>query len=52
MMMMSRINDERRAEMLDELRRYVPDAKVPENMFSFAWGSYPGREAGCLLEAA
>lgn len=51
-MILSRMDDERRGEMADELRKYVPDAQVPENMFSFAWNSYPAKEAGVLLQAA
>lgn len=50
-MIMSRVDDSRRGEMADELRKYVPDATVPENMFSFAWNSYPAREAEGLLRA-
>lgn len=50
-MMMSKTDDERRAEMLDELRKYVPKAEVPSDMFSFTWPSYPGRDAKRLLEA-
>ncbi|KAJ5307276.1 FAD/NAD(P)-binding domain-containing protein [Penicillium atrosanguineum] len=44
-MMMSKVPDNRRAEMLDELRLYVPAAEVPEDMFSFTWNSYPVQEA-------
>ncbi|RDW74559.1 uncharacterized protein DSM5745_07221 [Aspergillus mulundensis] len=51
-MMMSRTNDERRAEMLDELRRYVPDAEVPKDMFTYTWPSEPIKEAAQLVEAA
>ncbi|KAJ6012638.1 hypothetical protein N7522_002993 [Penicillium canescens] len=48
-MMMSRTNDERRAEMLDELRRYVPNAELPKDMFSFTWPSDPVKEAAQLV---
>lgn len=48
-MMMSRINDERRAEMLDELRRYVPNAELPKDMFAFAWPSDPVKDAAHLV---
>jgi len=51
-MILSRMDDERRGEMADELRKYVPDAEVPENMFSFTWNSYPAKEAEVLLQAA
>ncbi|RAH64620.1 FAD/NAD(P)-binding domain-containing protein [Aspergillus aculeatinus CBS 121060] len=46
---MSKTHDEKRAEMLDELRQFVPEAEVPQNMFAFAWSSYPAREAERLL---
>lgn len=50
-MMMSRTNDERRAEMLDELRRYVPNAELPKDMFAFTWPSDPVMEAAQLVGA-
>lgn len=50
-MMMSKTQNERRAEMMDELRTYVPGAELPENMFAFAWASNPTREAERLLKA-
>lgn len=46
---MSKTHAEKRAEMLDELRQFVPEAEVPQNMFAFAWSSYPAREAERLL---
>ncbi|KAJ5833644.1 hypothetical protein N7474_001955 [Penicillium riverlandense] len=49
-MMMSKTHDERRAEMLDELRKYVPNAEVPPDMFSFTWPSCPDQDAKRLLE--
>ena len=51
-MMMSRINDERRGEMLDELRRYVPNAELPHEMFEFTWPSDPIKEAAHLVASA
>ncbi|OOF96328.1 hypothetical protein ASPCADRAFT_206516 [Aspergillus carbonarius ITEM 5010] len=51
-MMMSKVDDDRRAQMLDELRTYVPNAQVPKDMFSFTWSSYPGRDAQRLLQTA
>ncbi|KAL4928134.1 monooxygenase [Aspergillus undulatus] len=51
-MMMSKVPNEARAEVLDELRRYVPGASVPEDMFAFAWASDPARRARELLDAA
>ncbi|PWY72453.1 FAD/NAD(P)-binding domain-containing protein [Aspergillus sclerotioniger CBS 115572] len=49
-MMMSKVDDDRRAQMLDELRTYVPSAQLPKDMFSFTWTSYPGRDAQRLLQ--
>ncbi|KAI9037629.1 putative salicylate hydroxylase [Aspergillus affinis] len=48
-MMMSKTHDERRAEMLAELREYVPNAELPANMFSFTWPSRPAEDARRLL---
>ncbi|KAL4901216.1 hypothetical protein BDW74DRAFT_182072 [Aspergillus multicolor] len=48
-MMMSQKPNERRAEMIEELRRYVADAEVPTDMFRFAWGSDPVGKARGLL---
>ncbi|PLB47652.1 FAD/NAD(P)-binding domain-containing protein [Aspergillus steynii IBT 23096] len=50
-MFMSKTHDERRSEMLEELRAYVPDAELPDSMFSYTWASYPAREALVLLGA-
>lgn len=50
-MMMSKLPDNRRAEMLDELRLYVPAAELPKDMISFTWNSYPAREAHRALKA-
>ncbi|KAL5337705.1 FAD/NAD(P)-binding domain-containing protein [Aspergillus crustosus] len=49
---MSKTHDERRAQMLKELREYVPNAVVPKDMFSYTWLSYPGRDAEKLLTRA
>lgn len=49
-MMMSRVPEEQRMEILDELRHYVPDAEYPSDMFSFTWGANPTRAAEKLLE--
>ncbi|PWY89331.1 monooxygenase [Aspergillus heteromorphus CBS 117.55] len=49
-MMMSRMSDERRGQMLDELKIYVPDAMFPENMWFYTWNSYPARDAQRLLQ--
>ncbi|KAJ0419056.1 FAD/NAD(P)-binding domain-containing protein [Aspergillus carlsbadensis] len=49
-MMMSRTADERRDEMLDELRRFVPGAVSPGCMFAYTWASDPIGEAGRVVE--
>lgn len=49
-MMMSRTSDERRGEMLDELRRYVPNAELPKDMFAFTWPSDPVKGAARLVK--
>jgi salicylate hydroxylase len=49
-MIMSKISDDRRGEMLEELRRYVPDAELPKDMVSFSWSSYPAEDARRLLQ--
>ncbi|KAJ5813245.1 hypothetical protein N7447_010268 [Penicillium robsamsonii] len=48
-MMMSKTHDERRAEMVDELRHYVPNAELPKDMFSFTWPSNPAQDVQRLL---
>lgn len=48
-MTVSKAHDERRAEMLDELRAYVPDGVLLKSMLSYTWGSYPARDAHRLL---
>ncbi|KAI9372362.1 hypothetical protein BJX61DRAFT_507589 [Aspergillus egyptiacus] len=44
-MMMSRTSDDRRHEMADELRRFVPDAEIPADMVAFTWPSDPMSDA-------
>jgi hypothetical protein len=51
-MMMSRTADERRDEMLDDLRRFVPGAVSPECMLGYTWTSDPMREARRVIEGA
>ncbi|KAL4807579.1 monooxygenase [Aspergillus unguis] len=43
-MMMSRMSDDRRGEMMDGLKRFVPDAQLPRDMFAFTWLSDPVKE--------
>ena len=41
----SRVGDEQREKVLGDLKQYVPEADMPENMLLFSWDSYPMREA-------
>ncbi|KAF4865013.1 3-hydroxybenzoate 6-hydroxylase 1 [Colletotrichum siamense] len=49
-MVMSSTSDDRRAEKMPELQRYVPDAILPKNMFEYTWSSYATLEARRALE--
>ncbi|KAI0973196.1 monooxygenase [Xylaria arbuscula] len=49
---MSRTNDEKRSTMMDELRKYIPDAQLPNNMFEYTWDSYPLRDAKRELDSS
>lgn len=49
---MSRVGDNQRAEQMDGLRKYVPDAECPQSMFYYTWDSYPVRDAELALAAA
>lgn len=49
-MFMSKINDERRGEMMEDLRKFVPDAQLPNSMFEYSWDSYVVRDAQELLK--
>lgn len=42
---MSRVGDEQREKVMGDLREYLPEADMPENMWLFAWDSYPVRDA-------
>ncbi|KAJ4340449.1 hypothetical protein N0V87_002433 [Didymella glomerata] len=42
---MSRVGDEQREKVMGDLHQYLPEADMPENMWLFAWDSYPVREA-------
>lgn len=46
---MSRVADHDRAKMIPELRKFVPDAEVPVNMFEYAWTSDPIAKARALV---
>ncbi|SCV49093.1 related to salicylate 1-monooxygenase [Fusarium fujikuroi] len=51
-MFMSKINDERRGEMMDDLRRFVPDAELPPNIFPYLWNNFVLDDAQKALAAA
>ena len=42
---MSRVGDEQRERVMNELHRFIPEAEMPENMWLFAWDSYPAKAA-------
>lgn len=42
---MSRVGSEIREAAMADLKAFVPDAKMPENMWLFTWNSFPAREA-------
>ncbi|KAF5671996.1 salicylate 1-monooxygenase [Fusarium heterosporum] len=51
-MFMSKINDERRGEMMDDLRKFVPDAELPPNIFPYLWNNNVLDDAQKALVAA
>nr|RBR01147.1 hypothetical protein FVER53263_10647 [Fusarium verticillioides] len=51
-MFMSKINDERRGEMMDDLRKFVPDAELPPNIFPYLWNNFVLDDANEALAAA
>jgi salicylate hydroxylase len=48
-MFLSRVGDELQEAVMDDLRRFVPNAKMPEDMFRYAWASYPTKDAEGML---
>ncbi|KAH7072043.1 hypothetical protein BKA63DRAFT_567972 [Paraphoma chrysanthemicola] len=42
---MSRVGDEHREVVMEDLRKYIPDAELPQNMWLYAWDSFPVKEA-------
>ncbi|KAH7357518.1 hypothetical protein BKA66DRAFT_612630 [Pyrenochaeta sp. MPI-SDFR-AT-0127] len=42
---MSRVGDQLREIVMDDLKKYVPEAELPENMWLFAWNSFPVKAA-------
>ncbi|KAF4441170.1 3-hydroxybenzoate 6-hydroxylase 1 [Fusarium acutatum] len=51
-MFMSKVNDERRGEMMDDLRKFVPDAELPPNIFPYLWNNFVLDDAQKALAAA
>ncbi|KAJ4246084.1 hypothetical protein NW762_013829 [Fusarium torreyae] len=51
-MFMSKVNDERRGEMMDDLRKFVPDAVLPPNIFPYLWNNHVLDDAQKALSAA
>ncbi|RBA18184.1 hypothetical protein FPRO05_11200 [Fusarium proliferatum] len=51
-MFMSKINDERRGEMMDDLRKFVPDAELPPNIFPYLWNNFVLDDAQKALAAS
>lgn len=48
---MSRVGDEHREQVMGELHRFLPKADMPENMWLFAWDSYPVKLAEKALSS-
>jgi salicylate hydroxylase len=48
-MFLSRVGDELQEAVMGDLRRFVPNAKMPEDMFRYAWASYPTKDAEGML---
>jgi salicylate hydroxylase len=44
-MFMSKVNDERRATMMEDLRKFVPEAELPPDMFPYLWNDYVIQDA-------
>ncbi|KAL5371674.1 hypothetical protein DPSP01_014089 [Paraphaeosphaeria sporulosa] len=51
-MFLSRVGDELQEVVMDDLRRFVPNAKMPEDMFRYAWASYPTQDAERILASS
>jgi salicylate hydroxylase len=47
---MSRVGDEHREKVMGDLKKFVPGAKMPENMFLHSWKSFPVKEAEHALK--
>ncbi|KAF2647736.1 FAD/NAD(P)-binding domain-containing protein [Lophiostoma macrostomum CBS 122681] len=47
---MSRVGDEYREKVMGDLKRFVPDAKLPENMWLHTWKSFPVKEVEYALK--
>ncbi|KAK5059695.1 hypothetical protein LTR84_009578 [Exophiala bonariae] len=49
-MYMSKVNEERRREMMPDLKRFVPDAQFPEHFIKYCWSSFATADAQHLLQ--
>jgi salicylate hydroxylase len=49
-MFMSKVNDERRGMMMEDLHKFVPDAVLPPDMFPYLWNNYVLQDAQKALE--
>ncbi|KAH6618439.1 hypothetical protein C7974DRAFT_474297 [Boeremia exigua] len=38
---MSRVGDEHREAVMKDLKQFIPDARMPDNMWLYAWDSFP-----------
>lgn len=50
-MFMSMVHDENRGSVLEQLRKFVPNAEYPEDMFEYTWLSDPVHEARIALQS-
>ncbi|KAM0231395.1 hypothetical protein ACHAPO_008505 [Fusarium lateritium] len=44
-MFMSKVNDERRGLMMEDLRKFVPGAELPPDMFPYLWNNFVIQDA-------
>ncbi|KAF1936600.1 FAD/NAD(P)-binding domain-containing protein [Clathrospora elynae] len=42
---MSRVGDQHREEVMSDLKKFIPGAELPDNMWLYAWNSFPVKEA-------
>ncbi|KAL5377865.1 hypothetical protein DPSP01_009479 [Paraphaeosphaeria sporulosa] len=51
-MFLSRVGEQFQEVVMGDLRRFVPSARMPEDMFEYSWCSYPTRDAERALASA